>query len=363
MRGDPPPAPRAGDAAFEPPDPPSGDPARGRWWAGRRTLLPAAVAAAVLLPAAVVVLGALDGAPDRPVRELFAALADRDAERAGRLVGCAAPSCRDPALREGYEPPTDLRTGRVGYGDPRDDTRRPDRSRAYLPITYRIGGTELSSTVWLTRDRVGSSRPWRISDGGMAMVLLVTPAADRVRLGGVTVTAAPVAGAQAAVPVFPGRYAVAIPADDPLVTAAPGDAVIAGRPGALDPVAVPVAVTVKPEAVAAIRIQVAAYLAACARSTELSPRDCPFHVPGIILYERDVHWRVLDQPGIEVKPVDEPRWDGRRATVETVRPGRLEVRYTSMVSPNEFATTVEHPEVSVGGTVTVSPDGALTWSY
>jgi hypothetical protein len=137
--------------------------------------------------------------------------------------------------------------------------------------------------------------------------------------------------------MLPGRYTIQVLPADPLFAAtpaAPAQVVVPatadqrGHPGRL------AAARADPAPKSSTRVdeQVSAFLTACAKQETLSPAGCPFQMPGIVIGEVDVRWRIDQVPVIEVVPADEPGPPIRRRAVRTVTPGRVTATYAAFTS-------------------------------
>jgi len=302
--------------------------------------------------------------PDQPVRALFAALADRDTAAAAALATCTTPACTGAALSTGYEPPTDLQVGEISYGDPSDSTRRPDKSIAYVPVTYRLGGAAQAVTMRVQRTGTGLARPFRIMSGATGRLAVTAGRLDQVQLGGATVPTG-----EQGVTVLPGRYTVQAPAGDPLFAAAPATPAHVDVPATADPRATPVTlqlpVQIRPNVVDQVDEQVDVFLTACAQQDTLTPAGCPFRAPGIVIGEAGVRWHIDQAPVLEVVPADEPGPTDPPAVVRTITPGRVTVTYAAFTSVAGARSTVTRQlPVRIGGTVDVDPaqPGRIVWS-
>ena len=337
---------------------------RGRtpWLAGLGVALVVVLALAGYL--AAVAIGNAKYPPDQPVRALFAALTDRDTATAAELAGCTTAACTGGALSRGYEPPTDLQVGEISYGDPTDNTRRPDKSIAYVPVTYRLAGAAQQVTMRVQRTGTGLARPFRILTGATGRLAVTAGRLDQVQVG-----AARVPADQQGVTVLPGRYTVQVPASDPLFAATPAAPAQIDVPATADqqanPVALQLPVQIRPEVVDQVDEQVRTFLTACAQQETLTPRGCPFRAPGIVIGEADVRWRIDQAPVIEVVPAEQPGPTDPPAAVRTVTPGRVTVSYAAFTSVGgERSTVTRQLPIEIGGSVDVDPaqPGRVVWN-
>jgi hypothetical protein len=304
---------------------------------------------------AAVAIGNAKYPPDQPVRALFAALADRDTATAADLATCTTAACTGTALATGYEPPTDLQLGEISYGDPTDNTQRPNKSIAYVPVTCRLGGTPQTVTMRVQRTGTGLARPFRIMSGATGRLAVTAGRLDQVQVAGARVPA----GAQG-LTVLPGRYTVQVPPADPLFAATPPAPAHVDVPASADERATPVTlqlpVQIRPEVVDQVDEQVRTFLAACAAQDTLTPAGCPFRVPGIVIGEADVRWRIDQAPVIEVVAADEPGPTDPPAAVRTITPGRVTVTYAAFTSVGgDRSTVTKQLPIEITGTVDVDP--------
>jgi hypothetical protein len=327
---------------------------RGRtpWLAGVGVALVLVLALAGYLVA--VAVGDARNPPEQPVRALFAALAARDTAAAAELAGCTTAACTGTVLATGYEPPTDVHLGKVSYGEASDDTRRPDKSLAYVPVTYRLGGTDQQVTIRVQRAGSGLARPFRILAGGTGRLTVTAAHLQHVQLAGALV---PTGKPDTAVTVLPGTYTARVPDTDPLFTATgPVNVdVPATADERADPTPLTLPVKVRPDVVDQVDEQIRAFLHDCAKQDTLTPRGCPFQVPGIVIGADEVRWTLQRPPVVDVVPADDPT--GAPATVRTTTPGQVSVTYTAFTSAGGDRDTItEQLPVTITGTVDVDPD-------
>lgn len=339
---------------------------RGRtpWLAGGGIALIIVLALAGYL--VVVAVNNVRYPPDRPVRDLFAALAARDTGTAASLAGCGSEACTGDALATGYEPPTDLRIGEITYGEAADDTRRPDKSVASVPVTYRLGGGQQAVTMRVQRSGTGLARPFRILAGATGRLAIDAGHLGKAQLGGAVVAVGE--GDGSGLTVLPGTYTVQVPGTDPLFAPVDGPArvdVAATADAQAAPAPLSVPVRIRPEVAGQVGEQIRARLAECAGQDTLTPRGCPFRVSGIVIGARDIRWTVLRPPAVEVVPAEDPGPTDPPATVRTVTPGQADVTYTAYISAGGARTTVTRQfPIEVTGAVEADPatPGRVVWS-
>ncbi|KAB1943181.1 zinc ribbon domain-containing protein [Micromonospora sp. ALFpr18c] len=340
-----------------------------RWLPGRRLrlILAGAVVVVLLVGYGVTSLIAAGNGPDDRVRDLFAALADRDGVQLGKVADCdGSAMCQPASLRQGYQPPEQVEIRSVAYGDPAagDTTRRPNRNRATVSVRYQVGGQAHDQAVTLTRDGRGLLRSWRVLDPPGALMDVISATVPTARLAGAEVATvrAPAADdrSDGAVWAPPGVYTLAA-VDTPLVAAVPSTVVVAA-----DRQAATVDVTVRPEVVDAVTGQVRERIDACARQPDLQPdtgsgplSNCPLGVTTRYAFTRDARWAVLEYPRVELR-----QDDAGAVTVRTVTPGRARVTYSytlDVVEPRSWTSTAETLDITVGGAVAVD-SGRIVWA-
>lgn len=340
-----------------------------RWSRSRRARLLAGggLALVVLGSVGLVVVLRQTNPPDEPVRNLFSALAEKDAKRAGDLAGCRPTAmCAAGALRSGYEPPTQVKILKVTYGESTEATRRPDKSHAVVRVSYLLARVAHTDTVAVLRSGSGLVREWRISDppGGWLDVVSTTVAA--ARLGGATVPTVTVASASqrdtGSVYAWPGVYTLAAQ-ETALVAAVPATVVVAGDSGSQR---LTLNVTVRPEIASEVERQIREHIDTCASKTDLRPdtgggilANCPFDANPPYTYTKDVRWTVVDYPTIEIRKKD----DGS-VTARTMAAGHVRVDMlvsTDIMEPRRWTTYSETSEVKVSGAVTVDK-GNIVWN-
>jgi hypothetical protein len=151
--------------------------------------------------------------------------------------------------------------------------------------------------------------------------------------------------------VLPGRYTVQVPPADPLFTATPAAPALVDVPATTDQQATPVAlqlpVQIRPEVVDQVNEHA---------QTTLTPTGCPFRVPGIVIGEANVRWRLDQAPVIEVVAADETGPTDPPAAVRTVTPGQVTVTYAAFTSVGGNRSTVtQQLPIEIGGTVDIDP--------
>jgi len=273
------------------------------------------VALAILVALCVVVAGLeVVGheffSPTRTVQSFFDALASRNAAAARRLLvsdDAEAPLLQNAALKNGgYAPPTAVRVERADVAD----------GRASVRVSFALSGRRQNATLTLQRDddaTAGLFHGWHIEDG-----------VNEFGVAGSDVSAVDVAGVTIALSedaessgfsAFPGSYRVSLP-EQPLWTAPPVTALVGlgdpGEPVSLEP-------TIKDSARSEVEKQVRAWVDECARSTELSPPNCPFEA-GAYDQVDHVRWKVVTYPAVEL----DRDYDGH-LVVSTTTQGEAEV--------------------------------------
>jgi hypothetical protein len=317
----------------------------------RLITLAAVLAAIVVVPVTWSVVQRVAYAPDEPVADLVAAFNAGDLARAAELAGCRSRLCQPGALREGYQPPTDLSVADVSVAGGSGSVR----------VRYRLAGARHETPVLVERDAGWGMRGWRIVGGATGYVDVVSTASKRARLAGGTVDTLPAARSggrrDGANEVLLGVYAVTADNEDPLFTAAPATVTVTGESRGGRVASVALDMTVKPAVVDEVNRQVRAYLDDCARVAEFRPRGCPFAYNKVIYRPAAPTWRIDDPPGVEVRAADRVTASGAPLTVRTRAPGHATIEYTSDGVP-QTATV----EFTVQGSVSADGSGKITWT-
>jgi hypothetical protein len=310
--------------------------------------------------------------PDRPVRALFAALAERDEAAIRDVVGCSSPLCRPGALQSGYRPPEKFEVVKVEILSytPDDPTRRPDTSLAAVSVRYTIDGVTYSNDVRVQRSASGLFREWHIAalPGAEIDVVSLTMAKARVAQVEVNTNKPPVSGFKAADAPFalPGTYMVTS-VDDPLLSAATETVVVAGdvRRQQVD-----LKVAIKPTVVGEVDKQIRARIDACIPQSTFRPTvgesalsNCYFDHSTRYTYTDKVHWTLVDYPKVELR-VTEDRNAGRGGvSVHTTTPGHATITYEysfNVLEPRVWSPTSATEEINPRGDVVVDA-GKIVW--
>jgi zinc ribbon protein len=342
-------------------------PALSRRAVRRRTIVLASVlVGALVVSGGVYLVQNIVYSPTRPVAELFDALARRDTAAATKLVGSHSSPflAHNELASKGYQPPTDAHVQTVSYREADPKTRRKGTNFAYVQATYKLAGREYSSVMVVEREG-GLFTPYDILDGALTQIHVFDKTyIKRASVAGITVDTVPADGVGAADEydldpvVLPGVYHVAPDASDPLLTFAPYDAAIPGRPLG-DSLTLKPKLTVRPAAVDAVRQQVKDKIDQCATSTELSPPEgCPFEDPNFYYPGPKVHWSITKYPEVELRLDSDTLEDGARVEVHTTHAGTATATYTA---PYEHKATTDTVKVEPDGTVSYS-DGKYVWS-
>jgi hypothetical protein len=297
--------------------------------------------------------------PDEPVKAFFAALAARDAELAASLtIDVNRVLWKGDILRQGYEPPTDVRIGAIHTATrpttPAGRTRTGGRQRA-----VQRRRQPQRTTVTVSRGGSGLTRSWGINGGTKGYVDPYSASAKEFRLAGLTVTV-PIQrrigpGHNGAVELLPGGYTVSTTPDDLLFDAARDLVVVAT--GVRDPIEVQPKLTLKPSAVTEIKRLVKANIDECAKREDVKPRGCPFTQPGVIVSPTNIRWR---STGIRTSTCASTTT--ARIVVRTVKPGQATVTYNSVVSVGGGrADTTASVPVEPSGTAGVDAN-AITYA-
>jgi hypothetical protein len=285
--------------------------------------------------------------PDRPVTELFAALAARDGARLARVGRCpASPVCRPGALGTGYQPPTRARILEVST----------DGDRAVVRVTYQLNGARHEGSVALRRPSGLAPRAWQVTALPGADLDLVSPYGVAARVAGTTVRIA--AGSR--VPVPPGVYTIA-GAPSPLFTAPETTVVVTGE---ADRQQVSLGAELQPAVGPELTRQVEARINACAAQPDFHPQvaegACPFRFESVVTSAKDQHWTVVRYPQVAPKLTS-----SGTVTVQTLAPGQMKVSYawtTDFSEPREWTPAEDVVDITeISGDVTVEA-GAPHWT-
>jgi hypothetical protein len=341
-----------------------------RWWRSRRVQLSAAalVITGIVGWYALVTLIDRTHPPDGPVKDLFAALAAHDGERARSLIDCG-PACAGDALRTGYEPPTgvEITSTRYGTANPDDQTRRPNRNRAVVAVRYHLGADAHTDAIGLQRTGTGLVRTWHITRPPGALLDITSTAVPRAHLAGAEVrtVTAPAAGRNTAgaIRALPGRYTLAGD-DTPLLAATSTTVDVAGDRG--ERIRIALTVTVKPAALDSVRQQIRTRIDTCAQQPTLTPTSsggrntpCPWRGSTQYTFTRNIRWTVVDYPTVTLR-LD----DASAVTVHTTTPGHVRLDYEStldVLEPRRWAPQTATVEVTVAGAVT-SAGNTISWT-
>jgi hypothetical protein len=278
--------------------------------------------------------------PTRTVNAFFDALASRNAIAARRLLisgNPEGPLLQNSALKNGgYSPPTQVRVEHTDIAD----------GQASVRVSFALSGARQTAEIVLRRDdhaTAGLFHRWHI-DGGVSELDVATSDVSAVEVAGALIPLGE-AAESAALAAFPGRYQVSLP-EQPLWTAEPVMAFVGlgdpGTPVTLEP-------AIKDSARAAVEQQVGAYVDECAKSTELSPPNCPFSA-GTYDQVNKVHWKVGNYPQFELAR----DYDGR-LVVSTTTEGDADATGTAV--PYYGGSSYPYSEnvpFSVSGTVMLS---------
>jgi hypothetical protein len=297
--------------------------------------------------------------PDQPVRAYFKALADRDATKARQLGNLSGPLLADGALDHGYEPPSDLEFGDVTYGNASDETRRPNKSIAYVSVAYTLAGKRLHSSIEVYRNRRGPVRPWLLGSGTTGLLDVISGHLPKVSVAATvveTTTDKNQAGASHPVRVPPGVYTIT-PTPHPLLTF---DALTASVPASLvggDPVEIVLQPKLSNRAVSEVDNVVHDWLDQCIQQTRIDPPTCGFRYDAyadrlFLLDPRNVRWTIQAYPVLTPK-VAANSSDGL-ITFGTGQPGAATVTFTS----GDQSYTKQVP-VDVRGTIALDEQGAV----
>lgn len=332
---------------------------------GRRSRLIAAAVVTVLLGAVFVRCSGIGPteSPEALVRAVFAALTARDGARLGQLARCDGnPLCTATGLTHGYQPPEQLQ-----FTSGPDRRTLTGKSRD-VTVRYTVSGTTHQETITVARYRQRLlGHVWLITNYPGGRLDLRSSAYDTLRLAGVEITPNPAAADTQPGPMQlwapPGAYTVTA-AGDPLFEPVTVTVTVADG---VDPPAVTVKPTLRPDVLPQIEQQIRTRIDNCAALHDLEPdtdqrlgtlRDCPFSHSARTPYTDAPTWTVDRYPTIALD-VDETGV----VTVRTVTPGAATVRYRwslSVIEPRQWTDASATKQFDIDGHV-VLHGGALTW--
>ena len=373
------------------------------------------------LIAAVVVIAALVAAdryfvqsrnadgPEPVVRALFSALGQLDEATASALGVCAnSPVCTQDGLNDGYEPPEDLQITGVEYGEPKsgDLTRRPDKSRAAVHVSYRIGQETYQDTFFLSQG-IDVQHTWKFDNPVGRHVLVRSQFAVYANVAGAKVQLASAQkdgeGAVRALWLVPGIYDIA-GASSVLFDTTPVRLTVAGRDTCVplpdssairshmtksldgrssvqilnncDGLETTVNVTLKTGLMDTVNRQVKDYLDGCAAQSVFKPRTqlrkttyaCPFfednyaQKAGVM---RNLTWSITKYPDLTLSTT------GERVAASTITPGAATVSFdwsNDFFAANKpsakWERITEEVKITVEGQVTVgeADPSSILWA-
>ena len=311
--------------------------------------------------------------PDKPVRALFAALADRDEAAIDAVIGCDSPLCRPGALQSGYLPPENFEVLGIKnlpfIGD--DPARRPNTSLSTVSVRYTIAGTVYNHDVVVDRDSGGLFRKWRIGIVPGADLDVISRTMTKVRIAGAEVDASRPRVPGSKVPklpfALPGMYTLTS-ADDPLLTAATETILVAGSANWQR---VEFTVTIKPDVAEQVDRQIRTRIDACVAQSSFRPSvgetllpNCYFDHNTKFTYTRDAHWALVDYPRIELQLTEDEAAGTGGVRVHTTAPGHATVNYEhsfDVLEPRDWMPTSATEEIVPRGDVVVT-DGKIVWT-
>ncbi|MGH3680830.1 MAG: hypothetical protein ACRDT2_11365 [Natronosporangium sp.] len=303
----------------------------------------AAIGLVLVLAAAILVVRAVFFAPDDLVRAYFAALADRDADRAWSMLAGDTAGPRQPLLAAaaiespGYRPPANVTIASL--------TR--DEGDTVADVSFDVEGVRQQVSVGLDSGRRGLLRRWEIDNGIFAVQLAGGGVGAEPSLAGVRA----VPDQTGAIRGFPGGYVVTLP-DHPLLELPPAVVVAGGAPVTVSPV-------VRDAAAAEIERQVHAYLDECLASGQLRPEGCQFSAGafGSFTTYVDVSWSLIEYPtlGYEVTPDGSVHVSGRGGSA--VVTGTADSLFAEDLD-EVVELVVEGSVVADGDQVRFQPDGS-----
>lgn len=253
----------------------------------RGTLITAIViAVVVVLSVVTVVVQRIWFTPDSVVNGYYAALADRDAQKALSYGGTGGTVDGSLITSDKYTPPTNFSV---------DEMKDSGKDGRTAKVSFVVAGKKMSGEINLHRkDKLswGLFRGWELT-GDRPAIEVSTPASVAVQVNGQTLNAEE-NGSR--LEVFPGRYVVGL-VDNPLVESDPvtvdaafGDSTVEVTP------------RIKADAKAAVDTQVKAYLKNCLTAATKPDTTCPFSVNPDVT--RPV-WRMDTYPTIALRIADD----------------------------------------------------------
>jgi hypothetical protein len=253
----------------------------------RATLITAVVVALIaVISTASFVVHRIWFTPESVVNGYYAALADRDAQKALTYGGSGGTTAGDLISSDKYVPPTKLTI---------DDLKDDGKDSRTAKVGFVIGDTKASGEVNLHRkDELtwGLFRGWELT-GDRPTIEISTPAPVAVQVNGHALNAG---DESSSLEVFPGRYVVGL-VDNPLVESDPVtvDAAFGDSTVELVP-------RIKAEAKTTVDEQLKEYLKGCLIAATKPDHDCPFSMS--IDVTRPA-WRIDKYPTIELRVADD----------------------------------------------------------
>lgn len=341
----------------------------------RRRLLILAGIAAVLVIGGGVLYGVQTYGfdPAAPIRQWFAALQHRNVAEVRVSCGCTGSLVTASALAPShYSPPTHVQISKPSYGQPDSDTRRPDQRTALFTVGYTIGGHRYGQTM-RTDQPGGLWHAWQLDESTPGLLMIVSDSVHTVLFGGVRLAtlSSQTAGADSmsdVTEVPPGSWSLALPSD-PLWTMPATTVAVPGVSGEGAPdfgaliQKVKLHLGVRPSVTTEVNRQVHAALDHCVTSHALEP--CPelddeAYSGGFPT--SPITWAITAYPTIAIRAAtDESREtnglsDSVPCVVVTTHTGKATATYGDGKD-----RTTDPATVSVGGGVTVSSSGKVTW--
>jgi hypothetical protein len=316
---------------------------RRRWW---WILLIALVVLALVIGTVILLWpGRPRGNVQRPIRTLFAALANHDPTAATAAAGRAPMNA--PPITAGYAAPTDLAFGKVTL-DPSGMTPAAGHEAAFVDVTYRVGGRRVTERYTVQRPTAGPADTWAITSGGIVRYSVVSTLVPSALIGGTTVKA----GGTGVTEAFVGQYRLELTANALLQPAPPG--VIDLAPPAPVVVRLDAAVTLRPGAADSILRLVHSGLVSCARETHLvlSSPECGFSYRGPLDQAANVHWTIDAYPDMAVAISSNPATDGGQVVARTAKAGAATATYTAGGARHTI-----HAQINVRAVARLGPGG------
>jgi hypothetical protein len=316
---------------------------RRRWWL---ILLIILVVLALVIGGVILLWpGRPRGDAQRPIRTLFAALANHDPTAAAAAAG-RAPTNALP-IAAGYAAPTDLTFGKVIF-DPSGVTPAAGHEAAYVDVAYRVNGKRVTERYTVQRPTTGPPDTWAITSGGIVRYSVASKLLPSALIAGTTVKVGDTTVREA----FIGQYRLELAANALLQPAPPGAVDLV--PPAPVVVRLDAAVALRPGAADSVLRLVRSGLLSCARETHLvlNTVECGFSYRGPLDNAANVHWTINAYPDMAVAISLDPTADGGQVVARTAKPGAATATYTAGGARHTL-----HVQITVRAVARLGPGG------